>query len=220
MRNKNFIFGTAGFAKETDWLIQEIGSYAGDDYTTDYFVAENGNILIGTEINGVRVISEDQFQSDFRDVPKNCFIAVGSPAVKELIYNNIRMTPNTEFPNLIHPSVNFDRRKNKVKMGFGNIICAKNVITTDIIIGNFVHMNLDSTIGHDSVIGDYTTISPGVHISGNVLIGKSVFLGTGACVLEQVQVADHVKLGAGAVLVKSTPTTGTYVGVPAKRIEK
>lgn len=218
MESKNFIFGTAGFAKEVDWLIQEIENYSNKGFTTDYFVAENDSSLIETSINNAKVISENQFESEFEGAIKNCFIAVGSPHLKKKIYDRFKSLSNINFPNLIHPSVNFDKREGKIILGIGNIICAKNIITTDVTFKNFVHMNLDCTLGHDSVIGSFTTISPGSHISGNVIIDELVFIGTGACILENIKIAEEVKIGSGAVLVKSALEKGTYVGIPAKRI--
>jgi len=216
----NFIFGAKGFAKEVDWLIYDIFKLDMFDFRTNFFVVEDNSPMIGKVINNSTIISEKDFLNNYKDAHKNCFIGIGSPKIRAEIVKFIKEnTNNSYFPNIIHPSADFDKRRDKIIMGEGNIICAKNVLTTDIKIGNFVHINLDCTIGHDSIIGDYTTISPGVHISGNVTIEEFVFLGTGMNILENIKIVSHCKIGAGATLTKSALETGTYVGIPATKIK-
>lgn len=215
----NFIFGTAGFAKEVDWLICDLVAVQRLQYTTDYFVAEDGNELIGKYINSHLVLSENEFFEKYFRTDNKCFIAVGNPAVRERIVQKIRSKSLlNEFPNLIHHSVAFDSRPGKVEMGKGNIICANSILTTDIRIGNFVHINLDCTIGHDATLGDFMTLSPGVHVSGNVHIREKVFIGTGAVILERVKIGSGVKVGAGATVIGDLDMPGTYVGVPARKV--
>lgn len=215
----NFIFGTAGFAKELDWLTEAIISSTGVDYRADYFVAEDGNGLIGTLINDRKVISETDFFANHGISAHNCFIAVGSPIIKAKIVSGILShASDCKFPNLIHPDVSYDKRATKMITGHGNVICSKSALTTDIVIGNFVHINLACTIGHDSVIDDFTTLSPGVRVSGNVHINEKVFIGTGAVIVEKISICDNTIIGAGSVVTKNLVLPGTYVGMPARKI--
>jgi len=215
----NFIFGTAGFAKEVDWLICDLLAVQRIQYATDYFVAEDGNKLIGNDINFHLVLSEKEYFEKYSSTENKCFIAVGNPALRERIVQKIRFKSFPyEFPNLIHPSVAFDSRPGKIDIGEGNIICANSVLTTDIRIGDFVQINLDCTIGHDATLGDYATLSPGVHVSGNVHIREKVFVGTGAVLLERVTIGSNVKIGAGATVIGDLDNPGTYVGVLARKV--
>jgi sugar O-acyltransferase (sialic acid O-acetyltransferase NeuD family) len=207
----NFIIGAAGFAKEVAWLINELDNTC----TPHYFVAKDAS---NEKINDVPVISENEFEQLCTGTGNYAFISMGSPVVKHLVHEKLKNIPGLQFPSIIHPSVLYDRRKDKIVFGEGTIVCAGNILTTDIVIGNFVHLNLGCTVGHDSVIGDFTTISPGAHISGNVTIGKSVFIGTGAVILERLTVWDNAVIGAGAVVTKSITEPGTYAGIPAKKI--
>ncbi|HEY4717341.1 MAG TPA: NeuD/PglB/VioB family sugar acetyltransferase [bacterium] len=216
----NFIFGTAGFTKEVDWLIEDLFIYNKVNFRINFFVAEDGNELIGRKINSKIVLSEAEFIKKYSKKVNNCFVAVGNPILKEKIVKKIKnYAPKSLFPNLIHPNVSFDRRKNKIILGEGNIICSGSILTTDIKIYNFVHINLDCTVGHDSVISDYTTVSPGVHISGNVKIADYVFIGTGAVILERISICSGVKIGAGATVISNIIEPGTYVGTPARKIK-
>ena len=117
---------------------------------------------------------------------------------------------------MIHPNV---RISQYVKMGHGNIICAGNILTVNIKLGNHVILNLDCTVGHDAIIGDYSTILPSVNISGNSIIKEGCFIGTNSAVIEGVSVGEWSIIGAGAVLTKDIPARCTAVGVPAKAIK-
>ncbi len=217
----NVIFGSAGFAKEVDWLIYEIYHSGGEDFRPSYFITEDDSKIIGEVVNGATIIAESEFFSKAdKNIRYNCFIAVGSPIIKEKIVNKIKAyVSNSCFPNIIHPDVTYDKRPNKLTFGEGNIICSNSVLTTDIVLGNFIHLNLDCTVGHDSRLGDYSTISPGVHISGNTSLGNKVFIGTGANILEKLDICSDTVIGAGSTVVKSITEPGTYVGIPAKKIK-
>lgn len=207
----NFIIGASGFAKEVAWLIDELNQ----SFTPDFFVAKEG----GDEtVNGVPVITDTGFDQLCTGQEHNVFISMGSPGIKRAVYDKIKNNPGVHFPLLVHPSVLYDRRSSKIEFGKGAVICAGNVLTTDICIGNFVHLNLGCTVGHDSRIGEFTTVSPGAHISGNVTIGASVFIGTGAVILERLTICDGAVIGAGAVVTKSITDPGTYAGIPARKI--
>ena len=66
-----------------------------------------------------------------------------------------------------------------MEIGEGTIICAGSIITTNVIIGDHVIVNLDCTIGHDDIIRDFATLYPSVNVSGNVIIEPCVEIGTG-----------------------------------------
>ena len=216
---KTFIFGASGFAKEVEWLNSEINLVVENKTEITYFVTVDDDLQVGEYLNAVPIISETEYFEVYnKSDTHNCIIALGNPILREKVYNKIK-NDFTQFPSLIHPSVLYDRRKNLVKFGRGNIICAGCILTTNIKVGDFVHLNLDTTVGHDSIIGDFVTISPSVNVSGKVQMGNKVFVGTGANILEALEICDSVIIGAGSVVVKSLLETGTYVGVPSRKIK-
>ena len=213
----DLVFGTSGFAKELDSFFFDIREARNVSYNPAFFV---GRDFVGQQISGIDIISEEDFKSRFtKDTKANAFIAVGSPVIKNKIFKMLESYENFEFPVVIHPQSSFDKRPGKVQIGMGSIVCPGAVITTEIQIGNFVLVYLNTTIGHETSIGDFSTISPGANISGNVKMGKNVFVGTGAMILERLSICDDVTIGAGAVVNRSITEPGVYVGVPAKRIK-
>jgi acyl-[acyl carrier protein]--UDP-N-acetylglucosamine O-acyltransferase len=56
-------------------------------------------------------------------------------------------------------------------------------ITTNIAIGQHVHINLNATVGHDTSIGDFVSLNPLASISGDCVIEDDVLVGVGGIVL-------------------------------------
>lgn len=151
--------------------------------------------------------------SEFNPESQSALIAVGNPADKIKLL--AKLPENTKFWNYISPKAYV----NNLTLGVGNFICAGVIITTNVKIGNHVHLNLQTTVGHDSVLGDFVTTAPSVNISGNVTIGKGVYLGTKSCIREKISICDNVVLGMNAGVVSNIEESGVYVGTPAKKIK-
>jgi UDP-perosamine 4-acetyltransferase len=100
----------------------------------------------------------------------------------------------------------------------GSCVMSGAVIQTNTTIGKYVIINTGATIDHNCIIGDYTHVAPGCSISGDVSIGKDCLVGIGATIIQGITIADNCIIGAGAVVVQNCTESGTYVGVPAKKI--
>lgn len=202
------IFGSSGFAIEIFYLAQDCG------YSVECFVDVNSK----EDICGVPVISEDKFD------PKKflAVIAVGSPILREKITKKLDLI-NTNYASLIHPSSKMmglsHSNINLNKIGRGVIICANSIITSNINIGDFCQLNLATTIGHDFFAGDFFTTAPGVHISGNNIVGNKVYFGTNSATIDKINITDNVIIGAGACVTSDILESGTYVGIPARKIK-
>src|SRR6266403_1660541 len=182
------IFGSGGFAKEVYALALDC------KYIVDAFidVKENSDIL-GLPVKTV----------EYYDTYKHYgVLGIGSPKIREKI---VRENPNVEWISLIHPNAVISSLN--IQIGKGAVICANSIITADIKIGDFVQLNLATTIGHDCIIG-------------NCLIGDRVYFGTGSSSKERINITSDSTIGAGACVLKSIIEPGVYVGIPATKIIK
>lgn len=223
------IIGSGGFAKEVLTIIRDINdrmqvnceclqvydnqeNTGGGKYNILGFVSDN----VGEIINGIPVIGTDEIINEAKE-PLALIFGIGDPRLKEKIrkkYTN----PLVTFPSIIHPNVVIGDRTH-VSIGQGCVICAGTILTTNIVIGDFVTLNLLTTIGHDTVIKDYCSFMPGVNISGEVNCEKNVYMGTGAKVINQVNIGENTIIGAGAIVTRDLPANCTAVGMPAKPIK-
>ena len=62
-------------------------------------------------------------------------------------------------------------------------------------------------------------LKPNSSNPSNCTIGNNVFIGTNAVIREGVKIVDNCIIGAGAVVLKDIIESGTYVGLPAKKIK-
>lgn len=203
-----YIFGSSGFGKEVAWLLEENG-----EYQILGFIDDNPDVL-GKVINGYKVVGNSEFLLSI-DKPINVVIAIGKPLIREKIVTKLKRNHLISFPNIISKDV---RMSKYVTFGEGNIVCAGNILTTNINVGDFNLINLNCTLGHDDILGSFITIYPGVNVSGNVCIGNNCELGTGSKIIQGLIIEHDTVVGAGAVIIRDIIESGTYVGIPAKKV--
>ena len=122
---------------------------------------------------------------------------------------------NLSFSNLTHK---FSHVPQSVEMGQGNYIGAGVVFAANIQLGNFNFVNRAASIGHDTKILHYNHFGPGSTIAGNCIIGKRNCFHTHSAIINNIEVKDDITVGAGGVVVKDILEPGTYVGVPARKV--
>lgn len=206
------IYGAGGFAREVAWLVERCGEepvcFIDDDPETH-----------GTVLNGLPVMGLDDVRRKFGN--SAVVGAIGTPQGRERAMGRAveaGLLPQT----YVHPDAEMSRW---IDIGEGTVICAGNILTTNIHLGRHVQINLDCTVGHDVRMGEFTTLAPGVHVSGWVHFGRRVYVGTGAVFVNgtrdsPVFIGDDAVVGAGACVTRSVESGVTVVGVPAKPLPR
>lgn len=208
------IYGAGGFGREVACLLKRINNEVESTWNLLGFFDDGVEAGISNEYG--KVLGNIDTLNSW-DKPLSVVFAIGSPKVIELLFNKVD-NPNIDFPNIIAPDTLFLDREN-VRMGQGNVICSRCLISCNIEIGNFNTLNGYITVGHDSTIGDFNSIMPAVKISGGVTIGKRNFLGVNSVILQYKAIGNDTIIGASSVVLRNTKDGATYVGNPAKKIE-
>ena len=205
------IIGAGGFGREVQWLIERINE---QEQTWNIRGYVDDGMAVDTNVDGYRVLGGIDY---LRSVKENVAVvcAIGSSKTRKKVISRLLEQSNITFPNLVDPSVIMSGR---IKIGQGNIICAGNILTVDIEMGDFNIINLDCTVGHDVMIDSFVTVYPSVNLSGMVEVGSETELGTGTQIIQGKRIGANVIIGAGSVVVKDILEAGTYVGVPARKI--
>lgn len=150
--------------------------------------------------------------------PIGMVLAIANPQIRYWLASQL-INPKIVFPTLIHPNCNAgDGQRNQ--FGRGVILTANTVLTTNVVLEDFVIVNLATTIGHDVTIGTCSSIMPGCSISGNVKIGARALVGTGARFLQNITLGEDSIVGAGAIVTKSFDTGSRLKGIPARNFAK
>jgi sugar O-acyltransferase (sialic acid O-acetyltransferase NeuD family) len=206
MNNKLIIIGASGHGKVVADIALKMNMWQSIAFLDD---KESTKTSMGLEVIGRTddaLIYKDE--TDF-------FVAIGNYAMREKLQQKL-IEQGLNLVSLIHPSAVIGTN---VEVGIGTAIMAGVVINSSSKIGNGCIINTSSSIDHDNTIDDYVHISPGVRTAGSVRIGKGTWLGIGSVVSNNITICSGCNVGAGAVVVNDITQPGTYVGVPARRVD-
>lgn len=204
------IFGAGGHGREIAWLAEQ---------------------CLGNEIEIIHLVDHTDYlqaSANGRSVVllKDCEVYRGSSYVAAVGDSKLRerAAQQCDAVGLVATTLFHPRNETSqwIEFGPGSVACANSVLTTNIAIGQHVHVNIGCTISHDVTIGDFSTLSPGVHVSGHVQIGRHVFVGTGANIINgnrenPLVIGDEVVVAAGACVTGSVAAGSIVAGVPATR---
>ena len=204
------IIGAGDFAREVAWAVERINRQS-VKWNLVGFV-DDGDME--TSVAGYPVLGKTDWLSRYEE-ELYAVCAVGTGAVRKRIWERLEAYKNVHPATLIDPAAIVGKG---CEIGEGSIICAGTILTVDVKIGAHCIVNLNCTLGHDCVLEPYCTVNPGTNISGKVHIGRCTDIGTGTKVVQGKTIAPDVILGAGTVVSSDIRESGTYVGVPARRV--
>jgi sugar O-acyltransferase (sialic acid O-acetyltransferase NeuD family) len=152
--------------------------------------------------------------SKFNPDEYEVMVAIANPKDRREIIE--KLPKNTTYFTWVHPTALIMQ---DVEIGEGSFVGAYSILTTNIKIGKHAILNRGNQIGHDTVIGNYFSAMPGSIVSGNVHVGNDVYMGTNSTIIERVFITENIIIGANGVVVNDIISSGTYVGVPVKKIK-
>ncbi|MCM1139762.1 MAG: NeuD/PglB/VioB family sugar acetyltransferase [Muribaculum sp.] len=175
---------------------------------------EKGEIVCDYPVLGVIASVMDDFKANKFE---HLFIAIGynHPQFKDFLIQQFKN--HIPLYNIISSDAHIDPTS---VIGDNIFIYPGAIIDKDVKLEDGVTINLGSIVSHNSIVGACSFIAPGVTIAGFSQIGRQSFIGAGAIVKDNMTICDNVTLGAGCVAVKDILNPGTYIGVPAKILNK
>lgn len=120
-------------------------------------------------------------------------------------------------PSIVHPSAIVSR---SAAVEDGVFIAAGAIVNTGARIGEGVIINSGARIDHDCDVGPGSHVAPGATLSGGVMVGARVWLGTGCAIRQDISIGNDVMVGVGAAVVTNLIAAETYVGVPARLLQR
>lgn len=137
-------------------------------------------------------------------------LGIGDPAVRRRLAEQLERAGLSAF-SAIHPSALVGSES---VLGPGAVVCAGSVLSTNVRLGRYVHVNPNVTIGHDAVLSDFVSINPASVISGEVSLHEEVLVGAAATVLQNLTVGKRTIVGAAALVTKDVPKNVVVKGIP------
>lgn len=208
------IIGAGGFGREVADVIEAVNASAADPVWNLVGIVDDSPSETNLErlthrsieyLGSLAAAMASQSQAHY-------LIGIGNPDVRRDVAQQLDQA-GFMAATLVHPAASLGSH---VSLGSGTIVCAGVRVTTNITIGRHVHLNLNSTIGHDSTVGDYVSVNPLASISGDCVLEDSVLIGVSASVINGRTVEAGSIVGGGACVVKDVRAGSTVAGVPAK----
>jgi sugar O-acyltransferase (sialic acid O-acetyltransferase NeuD family) len=207
------ILGAGGFAREVLDVYDACNDAGWGPFQVVGFLADGQPA--GSTVNDRPLLGDVGWLSGQHDPPL-VICGIGDPAVRRRVVGRAAEL-GARFHRVVHPDARLTRW---VELGPGTVITAGCILTNRIRVGAHVHVNLNTTIGHDAIIEDFVTLAPGVHVSGNVTLGSGSNIGTGAAIIQGVTIGAGSVIGAGAVVTEDVPPDVVAVGVPARVVKE
>ncbi|PGZ63128.1 acetyltransferase [Bacillus cereus] len=206
MKTKLLIIGAGGHGKVIADIALKMNKWECVAFLDD---SEEVKTLTGIKIIG-KSADVSKYIKDY-----DIFVGIGNNTIREKVQEQLE-SQGASIPVLIHPNAVIGAQ---VFLELGTVVMAGTVINCCTQIGKGCIINTASTIDHDNIIEDYVHISPGAHLAGTVRVGRGTWLGIGTVVSNNINITDSCRIGAGTVVTKDISESGTYVGVPARRLQ-
>lgn len=183
-------------------------------------VLQNGDSIVGffdgnqdiKEFIGYKNLGTEK---DYISYPDCYFVvAIGNAAIRERIVSSM---PLAKWYTAIHPTAIISPIDTTI--GEGSVVMAGAIINAGAKLGKHCIANSGSIIEHDNIIEDYVHISVGAKTTGAVHVGKSTWVGAGATIINNLSICSDCMIGAGTVVINNIEESGTYVGVPARKVK-
>lgn len=202
MSESIILIGGSGHAKVIIDCIRASGSAV-------FGILDDG-IQQGTQVLGVPVLGSVDDYMCYKD--HSFLIAIGNNRVRRLIAEKM----DVRWTTVVHPSAVVSPG---ARLGAGTVVMPNAVVNMCAVVGAHCIINSGAVVEHDNILGDFVHISPNAALGGTVSVGNGTHIGIGACVRNNTAICGGCTVGAGAVVVKPITEPGTYIGVPARRME-
>lgn len=204
MNERVIVIGASGHGKVAADIVRSSGD------TLLGFLDDNE--LLPPMVAGIPVLGRVADHTSFPDA--SFVIGIGSSDVREKI---ARQLDGVRWYTAIHPSAVISALDTAI--GAGSVVMANAVVNPSAHIGAHCIINTAAVVEHDNQIGDFSHISVGARLGGTVSVGAHAWVGIGAAVSNNISICGHCIIGAGAAVIHDIKESGTYVGVPARKIK-
>lgn len=188
-----------------------------DDFRARDDLSIGQNVFIGkdVEIAGGTKIAPNVVIYPNTKIGENCLIQVGASIGTE----GLGLEKDPETDTLIKfPQIGGVILEDFVEIGPYSTIRRSALNNT--IIGKSTKIGSYCNVGHNCVLGTNNIITSNVIIAGSTKIGNDTFLGIACSIKHGMNIGSNATIGQGSVVVKHVPEGETWVGNPAKKIER
>ncbi|MFL0352407.1 acetyltransferase [Xanthomarina sp. GH4-25] len=207
------IFGIQDFAELAHYYLEN-----DSDYSVVAFCVHKAYLPETKTFKGLPVVA---FESVDKDYPSSKYLFFAPMSPKKM--NTLRASVYLEAKEKGYQFISYISSKATLfnnTIGENCFILEDNTIQPFTTIGNNVIMWSGNHIGHHCEIQDHVMFTSHVVLSGHCIVGTHSFFGVNATIRDGLHIAKGSLIAMSASLTKSTEPWSTYVGHPAKKIDK
>jgi UDP-3-O-[3-hydroxymyristoyl] glucosamine N-acyltransferase len=188
-----------------------------DDFRARTDLSIGQNVFIGkdVEIGAGTKIAPNVVIYPKTKIGENCLIQIGASIGTEGL--GLEKDPETDTL-LKFPQIGGVVLEDFVEIGPYSTIRRSALNNT--IIGKSTKIGSYCNVGHNCVLGTNNIITSNVIIAGSTKIGNDNFLGIACSIKHGMNIGNNATIGQGSVVVKHVPDGETWVGNPAKKMER
>jgi sugar O-acyltransferase (sialic acid O-acetyltransferase NeuD family) len=207
------IVGAGGHGREILGIVRAVNEAAGARWHPIGFVDEKPSADNRERVGrlGVPLLGPVEWLAEV-DPETFVVLGVGYPELRRELHDRV-MPFGLRSASLVHPAATMGP---DAAAGDGLVAFAGARVTTNVTLGQHVHLNQNATVGHDCVLGDFVSVNPLAAVSGGCRLHDGVMVGTNATVLQDLSVGTAAVVGAGACVVRDVPAGAVVKGVPAR----
>jgi len=176
---------------------------------------DDDSSLQGKQVMGLPILGkyEDLFLNKLKNIIQDVYCPIGINSVR-VNYLSTLKNEGYNIPSFFHNTVSIGP---DVILGEANYMLAGNIIMPHTSIGNYLMVNMSSTIAHHVTFGDGIFMSSGVNVGACITVGDLAYIGMGVTVMTGVNyIGKNCLIGAGTVIIKDVPENAVMVGNPGR----
>ena len=205
------LIAASGLAREVLAMVRSSGQY---DVVG---LLDDDREMAGVTVDGAPVLGTIDEAAKYTHA--FVLVCIGSGRAREAVVDRLTAMGLNEarYATAIDPSVQYPE---DCRIGRGSILLRNVTLTAAVTLGSHVVVMPSVTFTHDDDVADFATFAAGVSLGGCVRVGRAAYLGMNSSVRERVSVGAYATVGMGAAVLSNVPDGETWVGVPAREIDK
>lgn len=205
------IFGASGLGREILETVVFINNQQ-CKYEKIVFIDDNPDLH---EVQGLEVISLNEAAGCYKSV-LDIVLAVGEPSTRRKIIQRVEEL-SIPLVTIIHPSVFIPAT---TRIGKGCYIAPCSFISCNVVIGDYVLIQPNVSIGHDCVIEDNVVLSSLTCLAGSCHIGHDTYLAMNVTAIQGSKIGTNSIIGMASVVQRDVPDEVIAMGNPARAMRR